>query len=446
MTIRILSLDFDGCLFHKKFIEEKLDLIEANVDFLDQIKQENKSLSHVHTFVGSNRQSNATDRVNQTHGKGSCFPAVKRISEHLGTTLDKFLLADIYGDLPDGTSFNRAMDENYKEDHSPWAFDFSKVTILYAQMHKIAIDHPNKKIQFDFYDDLDEILNTLHVFYSKNTDLMPSNVTLRLHHYAGETINSQRKEIKGTGFIDSNYRQTIKEMADLDGVQSVDNYSRINATRIDVELLQNRKPLFDSQSVGVEKSSAPQPIEPAKPVEPVEPAKPVVQPTRGLHSEIISINLDVHQNTKKQKTVILDPKAVSNFIQQLKALEAKTKELLDNDFNKAADSASLLHTTLNTLFEHYSKNEISPEDFKERCEEALSEARKELETHRGWKKVLANVGLAVFGLVGLYLVAGLANLAITGGKHFFFQFNTDSANKINELEKTVDELVPSVSA
>ncbi|WP_131777838.1 hypothetical protein [Legionella fairfieldensis] len=135
MTIRVLSFDFDGCLFNIDYLySEEKDVIKSNEDFLTRIKQENLAFTKTYTLVGSNRQSKNSDMVNFLH-RGSCFPAIKRISNFLGTTFDPFLLADVFGNLPSGTSYARAMAKNYRE-HKEWMFDETKVTIMYAQMHK----------------------------------------------------------------------------------------------------------------------------------------------------------------------------------------------------------------------------------------------------------------------------------------------------------------------
>lgn len=115
MLIRVPSFDFDGCLFHLDYIHrEKGGVIEANEAFLNQIKDENSGFDSVVVFVGSNRQSWDIDLANFM-GRGSCFPAVRDISAHLGATLDPFLLADIYGDLADGDSYRKAISVRYTD-------------------------------------------------------------------------------------------------------------------------------------------------------------------------------------------------------------------------------------------------------------------------------------------------------------------------------------------
>jgi hypothetical protein len=63
---------------------------------------------------------------------------------------------------------------------------------------------------------------------------------------------------------------------------------------------------------------------------------------------------------------------------------------------------------------------------------------------KSWKQALFNLGLALLGLGIGYVVAGFVNLAVTGGKHFFFRCNTDSVNKIAEMENIIEQVAPAV--
>lgn len=229
MTIqkRVLSFDFDGCLFNRDYIFAKdKKVIEHNQAFLDKIKDENKNedkgqyYDKVVCLIGSNRQSKEFDDHNRYvilmgHGlvdKGSCFPAIKEVSEYLGATLDPMLLADIFADLPDGEAYRRTTTPDYKGEHPRTYFDASKVALLYAQIHKAAMDDPTAEIIFDFYDDKREILDGLIQFFKKYPELMPRNVTLGLNLYDGGEGGALIEEFQGTGFIDSHYRQTVKDI------------------------------------------------------------------------------------------------------------------------------------------------------------------------------------------------------------------------------------------
>lgn len=225
MTIRVLSLDFDGCLFHTAYVCSKNQhtsdrVIQCNKAFLDKLRLEGDQYAKTITFIGSNRQSKQIDDFNHwspsRNYKGSCFPAIKTITAYLNkgkadVRFDSFLLADIYGELEVGTSYKYATNKKYHGNHAAWRFDETKLSILYAQMQKIASEHKDEEIQFDFYDDRRDILETLKTYFEKNPKSIPQNITLNLDYYAGST-ESLQLSIKGTGEIDCHYKETIKSL------------------------------------------------------------------------------------------------------------------------------------------------------------------------------------------------------------------------------------------
>lgn len=235
MIYDVYSFDFDGCLANIAFLSSKQrDILTANRDLLNliQLSDHNKVV-----FVGSNRQSIPDDYTNSgADERGSCFPAIQTISQELKAALDDFLLSDIYHDLPDGTSFKQALKyltQNNKDYTAGktlelkscpnWIHDESKLTLLYAQIHKIASEHPNDEIRFNFFDDREDLLNNLHACFSKYPDLIPRNVTLNLKKYRGPIDRSDKPiepqivdypSIQGTrSQYDANYRQTVKLIA-----------------------------------------------------------------------------------------------------------------------------------------------------------------------------------------------------------------------------------------
>src|SRR5690606_35608535 len=130
--------------------------------------------------VGSNRQSKKIDEMNAIkfipnlglRHIGSCFPAIQKMSQYLESELDPFLMADVYGNLAFGTSFNRALkslnDPSLKQEHAEWLFDESKVSVIYAQMQKKANEYPDEEIIFDFYDDRMDIINGLVDYFKRH--------------------------------------------------------------------------------------------------------------------------------------------------------------------------------------------------------------------------------------------------------------------------------------
>ena len=211
--IRIISLDFDGCLFHRAYLDSiDKNVISANQEFLEYLNKSKDKYSKTTIMIGSNRQDKRTDLIN-SRSSGSCFPAIKRIADFLDVELDTFLLADVYGDedgdFKTGTSFARIM-EHYPGKHATAEFDEFKSSLLYAQIQKSALDHFDEEIVFDFYDDKIEILNFLEDFYRKNPFLLPKKVKLCLHQYVKGELKKDFRPIHGTGFIDGDYRLTTK--------------------------------------------------------------------------------------------------------------------------------------------------------------------------------------------------------------------------------------------
>lgn len=444
MAIRITSFDFDGCLFHRNYVNsENKDVITSNKIFLDTIKQENQNFTQTIAFIGSNRQSLNVDMANSI-GKGSCFPAIKKVSDYLGCTFDPFILADIYGDLPSGTSYDRAiqfLNRTYSGDHSDWIFDETKASLIYAQMHKAALENPTEEIIFDFYDDRGfgarspkDILEDLHEFFSQNPELVPPNVTLRLNHYAGGNV-SQMDPIKGktNSIIDVNYQQTVKDMAEI--TKQKDAYrDGIMAPIFIAHHVKGNELLHRKAFTQAEPSVVSQPITvsddaPRLDTAVINQEHPIEPVTQATDEELSLIDIE------------FTPRMV-RFYEQLEIIEKKAAGLRAAGYLKAAEKAEELHKQLYKGSVQYFNDRIDNEKFSILCHKAIKAARPELETHRGWKQVFGNLALAIVGVGIGYVAAGLINLAFTG--HFLF-FNTDSANKLNEMEKVVNQIVPVVA-
>ncbi|PWY55076.1 hypothetical protein DGG96_12890 [Legionella qingyii] len=232
MAIRYLSFEFDECLFNHKYIQESdLGLAKHlgdailihNRAYLDQLKIENTAFDTVVVLIGSNRQSYEYDYSNMGYGnkfKGSCCPAIQTVCADLNVTFDPFLLADVTGNLPYGTSYKLIMQEiadntylkNPQQNHATCTMDETKRTLLFAQMQKAAADHPNEEIIFDFVDGRYDILVCyLYKYFTKHPHMIPKNVSLRLHLYGGAKV-ALMASIQGTGEPYLNYPEHVKYM------------------------------------------------------------------------------------------------------------------------------------------------------------------------------------------------------------------------------------------
>ncbi len=430
MTIRVLSFDFDGCLFNINYIySSNKNVITHNEAFFARIKDENEGIARIITFVGSNRQSFEIDFGN-SYLKGSCFPAVREVSTHLEAELDTFLLADIYGDLPGGESYRRAIDPTYKGPHAYWVFDETKATILYAQMQKIAVENPTEDIIFDFFDDrMHDILPSLRHFFETHRMLIPSNVALRLFGYEGKGVTPVAN-ITGAGIIDINYRQTVKDMASVAlttkglTLEQAQGMVQIRTTaHVTPDLLLHR------HAVTLQPEARDNDIL----AEEVETglAQPVFDEDRDDKSS--AADLKQVKNAREDAHIYFDA--------QLRTIKMKAQALRDQGHEAAAQKAFTLYDILDTNATKYFNKELSKEAFRDICTSAISTACPELEKHQGWKQVLGNLGPALAGLGIGYVVVSLINMAITG--HFLlFKPKTDSLQKLEELQRCIDQVAP----
>lgn len=258
--ILVSSFDMDSCMFHQDYnwqlSYDDMEVINNNKSLLDLIKSKSPYYKQTIVLLGSARQTKQLDDFcSNKNTTESAFTAIQKIASYLNARLDRFLLADIYHDFEDGTSFNRAIDKNYSGLHAQGPNDYTKFTLLYAQIHKIANQYPKHQITFDFYDDGGskpaEILWELNEIFSEMPDKLPRNVILNLIHYEGKdmrVINS----VLGTGFIDVNYRQTVLAITRMS--QKSSWYSKIpiidkNSLRLDESVFIHRRSFDDAVTV-----------------------------------------------------------------------------------------------------------------------------------------------------------------------------------------------------
>lgn len=241
LRINIRSFDFDGCIFNRNYHHSVTQnrLIEANEKLISNLSLEmlQEQYHEIVFMVGSNRQSLDIDTTNAEGGTGSCYPALQQLSDEfqkrvspIKCRVDQYLLADTYGKTPKGMNFQKAIEKDKDFNFVRWLFDDSKLTVLYAQIHHAATQYPDAEIVFDFYDDRyvqRDILKGLGDFFNKNPDLVPRNVKLRLHCYAGEEVKDVAT-IQGTGLIDTSYEEHIHLMIHSAGLSFHGNLNTPN--------------------------------------------------------------------------------------------------------------------------------------------------------------------------------------------------------------------------
>ena len=129
-------------------------------------------------------------------------------------------------------------------------------------------------------------------------------------------------------------------------------------------------------------------------------------------------------------------KILASIEPQLLIVENKVKELKGRDKCKTAfDAADTLHTTLIELKNQFATGTMDYADFKNNSISAIDTARDELNKQRGWKQLLGNLTLCVLGF-------GVGYLAVCAYNGSFFKFNTDSANKLDKLQNTIEAAAP----
>ncbi len=152
-------------------------------------------------------------------------------------------------------------------------------------------------------------------------------------------------------------------------------------------------------------------------------------------------------NSDEQPIDLNKERQLMTVREQIKLVRKKAEYFNDqykmtNDINylnayNAANSLAKDVENLTNLYALNKNNEWDLHQFKEEAKLLFKDNRKdiqELQKHRGWKEVLVNVLAAILGGV-FYLAA-----AAYKGSFLVFKPATDSIKKINELEKSIDNL------
>ncbi len=220
--IKVASIDYDGCLSHASFQQALRDEVDA--DIAEKSMEHNRVLMERlrgfnRLMVGSNRQDVRGDfqesiKRDFTTGKnnhnGSCFSVLNAMSERLGCQFDPFLLGDLYSQKEHGYTYQQALElqKNHKHRYSDeltaqkvagissWAFDHKKVSVIYAQMQKLALENPDSDIEYHFIDDREDIHEAVESFFKANPEMIPGNVKLKTIRYYNS--NPDRTSVNST--------------------------------------------------------------------------------------------------------------------------------------------------------------------------------------------------------------------------------------------------------
>ena len=204
--VRVLSVD-SGCIFNQRYqnstAPEPERLLQANQWLLDRLAEPNVEI----VLISGSSPKYKRSRPAYVALQEFCL-AVKTVK------LDPYVVADSLLDQPHGASFANIIN-NEPFNFNKSFIDESKFLIIYAQMHKIAVENPGANIQFDFFESKEEVLagdnynldnDGLIDLFSRHPDLIPDNVQLNLHIVTKQQIVSNQKSLQGTGAKDEDYR------------------------------------------------------------------------------------------------------------------------------------------------------------------------------------------------------------------------------------------------
>lgn len=383
--IRAISFDFDGCLFNdiykanyawQRMLEGTATkrpimpdaLFDQNVRLFKKLSDSGDKFSQTIILNGSDRQSYKAEMEGmKENNTESSFLAMSRIGKKLNAEVDPFLTADIYGNQRSGFSYRAALYEKYTGKHADTKPDPSKIATLYAQMHKLANEHPNESVVFEFYSAPNDYVNLTHRYFRDNPQLIPDNVILNMHYYPRE----------GSLKISTNKnRISMQPLSDSATTHSFDSIQGEGG--IDIK--------FGST------------------VRQIEATKYIPDPVAGLTFEPRLRVTVPKERTFLQKTVPNQaPNKLSKALdleEELLKIKWKANALYSAGKPDAYQAALNLHTSLKgALAEFNAKQEPTHADLNTFKNEALSkidEAHKVLDTEPGWLGLLKEVGRSIF--------------------------------------------------
>lgn len=240
------AIDHDGCFGLQHMEPGEIGTMHKPVIEYLSHQKENNGYTVDYVTSSSNRQSIRLDCLNSIYNQNNlAFPVAKALAKSLGAWFDPLLLADITANRKPGFTINcinevarakklnllenrvseEVVDELLQGNHADFTFSEDKINIIYPQMHRIALCHPQAKIHFNVYDDLlKQVLVPLNRFYSGYPNLIPANVILNLYYFNTTNNDPMTHElnvpnllhtIQGTGSVDSHYYNTVRKMEEI---------------------------------------------------------------------------------------------------------------------------------------------------------------------------------------------------------------------------------------
>lgn len=141
--------------------------------------------------------------------------------------------------------------------------------------------------------------------------------------------------------------------------------------------------------------------------------------------------------TQEKSTVLLKKvRIIAMLDSQIAIISKKIKELENRKCDSAVQVSITLRGSLEVLKKQFETDTIDYDVLKTKSTDAINTARPELEKHRGWKEVLAKI---VFWIIG---IGKEGQAAVNAYKGSFFKVSTDSENKLNEIQKSIEDASP----
>lgn len=190
--------------------------LAANADLIADLTSEDDCDVQV-LMVGSARQDHHHDKLGMNlRLTNSIYTDLDFLARHLqkqlsGTrevSLNRAVLADIYGGLELGKSYDNIMASTHRTQHAKSIYDLTKFTILYMAAHA----NPNA-VTVNFYDDNRTIRDSLLRAFLRCPELLPAGMQLNILSYDGKLY--QHGSVMGQGMHDSQYRNTIRQICNL---------------------------------------------------------------------------------------------------------------------------------------------------------------------------------------------------------------------------------------
>lgn len=224
-----------GTVVNKDEMAAKVALLLANEAFFQQVDKEAASSAKRYLVCGSSRQSSRVEngKVKQyidearTQHYAEFFPLLPLAAKKLKAEFIPFLTADLYENLPIGTSYKLHMAartdlSQFDLQHAEEYPDDPKLTLIYAHLHGLLAClqiTDGQAVHFKFFDDIvPGILDVAHPFFQQTAAAtVRAGDTLTFYHKSNEKgaeAKLYKTPIAGVkAALDTRCRATLLAMA-----------------------------------------------------------------------------------------------------------------------------------------------------------------------------------------------------------------------------------------